>query len=146
MKDTNNIETYNIWSGTDYNENTTDFTVGSGANMISSKEWSVIGESSLKIERMGDSSFFSDTSRLTDVTVGKTLTYSCVIYSPNIEVNIRLRGKGNNLVSVTVPVSNNPTLVSLSAVVPENYDYMFLRFLPASKGSLFVDNIISTLS
>lgn len=146
VKDNTNIESYNVWSGTDYNENTSNFTPSLGIQLTSSKEWSVNGESSLKIERTNDTSYYVDTSRLTDVTVGKTLTYSCVIYSPNIGVNIRLRGKGINMASVSVPVSNTPILVSLSAVVPDDYDYMCLRFLPTNKGCLFIDNIILTSS
>lgn len=146
MKDTNNIETYNIWSGTDYNENPSDFTKGSGIQLNNSKEWSSNGESSLKIERIADSSYHCDTSHFTNVNAGETLTYSCVVYSPNIKVNVRLRGNGEDLASVSVPVSTKPILISLSASIPEDYGYMCLRFLPTNKGSLFVDNIISTLS
>ena len=146
MKDTNNIETYNIWSGTDYTENTTNFTKGTGIQLNNSKEWSSNGESSLKIERIADSSYHCDTSHLSNVNAGETLTYSCIVYSPNIKVNVRLRGNGEDLASVSVPVSTKPILISLSASVPEDYGYMCLRFLPTSRDSLFVDNISAMIS
>lgn len=148
MKDTNNLESYNVWSGTDYNKNTNDFVKGSSSiQLTSSNLWSINGENSLQIQRLGTGNYILDTSHLTDVTAGKTITYSCKIYSPDINVNIRLRGKGTNLTSVTAYASDKVQNIIVSATIPEDYDYMCLRFLPTVEGHVcYIDDISCIVS
>lgn len=74
MKDTNNIETYNIWSGIDYNKNTNDFTTGTNVIINPTNIISINGENCLAVKRTNVNSFYIDTTCLTNVTVGKTIT------------------------------------------------------------------------
>ncbi len=53
-----------------------------------------------------------------------------------MNVNIRLPGKGTNLVSVTTYTSDKVQDIVLSNIIPEDYDYICLRFLPTFDNSL----------
>ena len=142
MKDNNNIETYNIWSGTDYDKNTSGFTKGSNCQINTSNKFSINGENCLEIQRVGDTSFYVDTTRFTDLTADKTITYECIVYSPNSDINIQLRCNGIAQTTIMVPSLIIPQKVSLSCKIPvDNTGYTCLRFLPTSKNSCFIDDI-----
>lgn len=147
MKDIKNIEDYNIWACTDYTDNQSGFTRGSSnITLTSSHEWSVNGESCLKIERTGDSTPTVDTTHLTNVTENKTIQYSVTILTKDVDVIVRVRGKGSYLTSVTVPSSPNAQIVSLSAIIPSDYEYVCLRFAPQGYGFCHVDDITCTVT
>lgn len=79
MKDTNNKLDYNQWSAGEYLNSNQGVTSGSGQNHITTKEFSVIGENSLRIIRTGNS------GRWTGVRINNNLnqyTVSCKLYSP----------------------------------------------------------------
>jgi len=146
VKDTNNLESHNIWSGTDYNITTEGFITVDGMLINSSNKWCSNGEHSLSVIRISDEDYLLDTTRLRDVNVGDTINYKVTIYTPNTPVNVRIRGHYENLASARVPPLNKPVEVSLSAIIPEDYDYMCLRFLPMySNAEFFIDDIVSTV-
>lgn len=79
VKDTNNKLDYNQWSAGEYLNSNQGVISGSGQNNITTKEFSVIGENSLRIIRTGNSSIW------TDVRINNNLnqyTVSCKLYSP----------------------------------------------------------------
>lgn len=147
MKDTNNLENHNIWSATDYILNTNGFMTGEGMLIKSSNKWCSNGEYSLYMIKISNENYFLDTTHLKDVNVGDTINYKVMIYTPNTPVNVRIRGHYENLASVRVPPSNKPVEVSLSSIIPEEYDYMCLRFLPLNiNGECFIDDVVSTIN
>lgn len=142
MKDTNNIETYNIWSGTDYNKNTNDFTTGTNAIITSTNNIAINGENSLAAKRTNVNSCNIDTTHLTNVTVGKIITYKCKIYTPDMDVALRIRGANATIVNTVAPASDNIQEIMLSCIIPDNYSYMCMRMLPqADDETFFVDDI-----
>ena len=79
MKDNNNKLDYNQWSAGEYLNSNQGVISGSGQNNITTKEFSVIGENSLKIIRTSNASNWTDcrvTSNLNQYNV------SCNLYSP----------------------------------------------------------------
>ena len=91
VKDNINLEAYNVWSGTDYLQST----------MTSQKEqmptnlhkyMSINVENCLSIKRTNIDSCNIDTTHLTNVTAGKTITYKCTIYTSDMDVAVRIRG------------------------------------------------------
>lgn len=79
VKDTNNKLDYNQWSAGEYLNSNQGVISGLGQNNITTKEFSVIGENSLRIIRTGNSLIW------TDVRINNNLnqyTVSCKLYSP----------------------------------------------------------------
>ena len=79
MKDNNNKLDFNQWSAGEYLNSNQGVISGSGQNYRTTKEFSVIGENSLRIIRTGNSVIW------TDVRVNDNLnqyTVSCKLYSP----------------------------------------------------------------
>ena len=143
MKDTSNLLDYNCWSGTEYNNNTTKFTF-TGTNGIPSNEWSHIGENSLKISTEQLSQAF-DIQHMT-VDLGKTVTISFAIYNPNIQVRGMIRANTEALSRVTIPASKEVKIITISANVLDNYDWVALRCFLDQVGSCFIDDITFTVS
>lgn len=146
MKDTNNLYNYNVWSCTEYNNNTDDFDKTENIQLIPSNDFSSIGENSLKIT-CAQANEFMELQKITGLTEGKTFTISLVMYNPTVSVRCRLKSDNNsNITTITVPPSDNSKHVSVTGVIPVNYGNMGLRMFIDGIGSVYVDNIISTVS
>ena len=146
MKDTNNLYDYNVWSGTEYNENIEGFAASSEIQLIPSKYFSNIGESSLRVNSLVSGEFV-ELQRVTSVTVGKTFTVSLIIYNPTVQVRCRLKSDNNsNIITITVPPSENSKRVSVAGVIPSSYGGMGLRIFMDGVGSVYIDDISSTTS
>ena len=146
MKDNNNLYNYNVWSGTEYNNNTDDFNKTDNIQLTPSNDFSSIGENSLKITCV-QANEFMELQKITGLTEGKTFTISLVMYNPTVSVRCRLKSDNNsNITTITVPPSDNSKHVSVTGVIPVNYGNMGLRMFIDGIGSVYVDNIISTVS
>lgn len=146
MKDTNNLYNYNVWSCTEYNNNTDDFDKTDNIQLIPSNDFSSIGENSLKIT-CAQANEFMELQKITGLTDGKTFTISLVMYNPTVSVRCRLKSDNNsNITTTTVPPSDNSKKISVTGVIPVNYGNMGLRMFIDGIGSVYVDNIISTVS
>jgi len=146
VKDTNNLYNYNVWSCTEYNNNTDDFDKTENIQLIPSNDFSSIGENSLKIT-CAQANEFMELQKITGLTEGKTFTISLVMYNPTVSVRCRLKSDNNsNITTITVPPSDNSKHVSVTGVIPVNYGNMGLRMFIDGIGSVYVDNIISTVS
>ena len=143
MKDTNNIIDYNCWSGTDYNNNTTQFSF-SGTTGISSKEWSYTGENSLKVSTTQAAQAFDIQHMAVDS--GKTVTISFAMHNPYIKVRAVIRANTGELTTVSLPASKEIKIITISANVLENYDWVTLRCFLDQVGSCFIDDIIANIS
>ena len=146
MKDNNNLYNYNVWSGTEYNNNTDDFDKTYNIQLTPSNDFSSIGENSLKIT-CAQANEFMELQKITGLTEGKTFTISLFMYNPTVSVRCRLKSDNNsNITTITVPPSDNSKHVSVTGVIPVNYGNMGLRMFIDGIGSVYVDNIISTVS
>ena len=139
MKDTNNKLDYNVWSGTEYNQGTSGFTIVR-CTAESSKNWSSISESSLKITTNDSTNWsYIDACRLTGLT--GTITATLDVYAPKGDISIVLYA-GVNLVSVVVPESNTVQKINLSGTLPSNYNYLAIRMFPrVDNVPYYIDNI-----
>ena len=131
MKDTNNKLDYNQWSAGEYLNSTHSVTSGSGQNVITTKEFSVIGENSLRIIRT------SNTTVWTDCRINNKLnqyTVSCKLYSPESNgalyavtmyddgtqsTNYSTFYSGNNMqfLSCTGDVESNKTVNNIALII-----------------------------
>ena len=147
VKDTNNLYNYNVWSCTEYNNNTEGFDKSSdNVQLIPSNDFSSIGENSLKIT-CAQANEFMELQKITGLTEGKIFTISLVIYNPSVSVRCRLKSDNNsNITTITVPSSDISKNVSVTGVIPVSYGNMGLRMFIDGIGSVYVDNIISTVS
>ena len=111
MKDTTNLLNHNQWSAGEYQENTQ----GYDTNCIiqTSKEYSKIGENSLKVINNTSSTKSAYTPTFT-VASNKIYTLSCIIFNPETQVNVVLLSNKGTYSSVEVPPSNTPRRVSVS--------------------------------
>ena len=136
MKDTNNILSHNLWSGSDY-ENKTNEIIPNGVTITPSKEFSSIGESSFKIIRTGTNNYLSiDIKSL--LTNNKTYTTYMDIYSPTTNGSIILRdSNGNNTVSYSAGAAIQTVSVTKTFSLSGN---CYLQ-LVCSTGPVFIDNI-----
>lgn len=111
MKDTNNLLDHNIWSAGEYQDNTQ----GYNTNCIvqTSKEYSLIGENSLKVINDTSSTKSAYTSDIT-VAGNKTYTLSCILYNPETLVNVVLVSNKGTYSVVSVPASSIPQRINVS--------------------------------
>lgn len=139
MKDTNNKLGYNTWSGTDYTNNTDNIYAGN-CNMNSSNEYSIIGESSLKITTDNSASWgFVDLQRLTGIS-GSCIT-TLDVYAPKGHVLIQIYAGGARS-SVTVPQNKDFQHITLSGELPSSYEFVVIRCFPrVDNVSYYIDNI-----
>ncbi len=140
VKDTTNLLDYNIWSGTDYNQNSSGFTIVR-CTAESNNNWSTIGESSLKITTNDSANWsYVDACRLTGAT--GTINTTLDVYAPKGGINIVLYA-GCNISSVSVPANDIIQKISLSGTLPSSYNYLAIRMFPRDDNvPYYVDNII----
>ena len=139
MKDTNNKLGYNTWSGTDYTNNTNNFYAGN-CNINPSNEYSIIGESSLKITTNNSASWgFVDLQRLTGISGSCTATLD--VYAPKGGILIQIYASGSRS-SVTVPQNDDFQHISLSGALPNSYEFVVIRCFPrVDNVSYYIDNV-----
>lgn len=139
MKDTNNKLGYNTWSGTDYTNNTNNFYAGN-CNINPSNEYSIIGESSLKITTNNSASWgFVDLQRLTGISGSCTATLD--VYAPKGNILIQIYAGGPRS-SVTVPQNKDFQQITLAGTLPSSYEFVVIRCFPrADNVPYYVDNI-----
>ena len=111
MKDTTNLLNHNQWSAGEYQENIQ----GYDTNCIiqTSKEYSKIGENSLKVINNTSGTKSMYTSAFT-VASNKTYTLSCILFNPESMVNVVLISNKGTYTVVSVYPSDNPQRISVS--------------------------------
>lgn len=141
MKDTSNLLDYNNWSGTDYSENTSGIYVAGNANILSSNEYSNIGETSLKIIADNVSNWpCVDLFIITNP--GKSVVGTFHIYNPNCDVFADLRVAQTTITNISIPRSSFPKEVSLNGDVSSGTGNISIRLYPRNiNAPIYVDNI-----
>lgn len=124
---------FNVWSGTDYTKDTTDF---NNTCIESSTDWSYTGERSLKLTRVQDSYNYYTTSF--DVSLPKSdYHFSCRLYAPYSNGQVIVTGDAN--VSTNFSSNKNVQLISVSL---SNQPIVSVRFVNWSANtSIFIDEI-----
>lgn len=142
MKDTNNKLDYNVWSGTEYNQGTYGFTIVR-CTAESSKNWSSISESSLKITTNDSANWpYIDACRLTGLT--GTITAELTVYAPKgyIRAVLFAANPNENIVITDVYQNDKPQKIVLSGDIPANYQYLTVRLFPRNDNvTYYVDDI-----
>ncbi|WP_296862194.1 hypothetical protein [uncultured Methanobrevibacter sp.] len=141
MKDSNNLVGYNSWSGTDYAENTSEIYVAGNTNIISSNEYSNMGESSLKIIA-NDISNWPCVDLFIITNPGKSVVGTFHIYNPNCDVFADLRVAQTVIVSISIPRSSFPKEVSLNGDVSSSTGTISIRLYPRNINSpIYIDDV-----
>ena len=136
MKDTNNLLSHNLWSGSEY-ENKTNEIIPNGLTIIPSNEFSSIGETSFKIIRTGTNNYLSiDIKSL--LTNNKSYTVYMDIYSPTTEGAVGLRDTNG---STTVSYSFGEGIQTVSVTKTFTLSGICYIQLTCSTGPVFIDNI-----
>ena len=141
VKDTDNILTHNQWSGGEYNRNTE----GMETNdmIITSNDYSKIGENSFKIINNSDTTKYGGVSAISAIA-GKTYTFKATIYNPLTQVNMVIRDTQWNAQSVSIPPSNKAETYTLTLEVSQNTT-IYCNFNVLSN-FIYVDDISLTAS
>lgn len=140
MKDTNNKVEHNVWSCGEYNQNYNGFTPGSDAILQPTKEFSSIGETSLKIVRKHELYGTSCSIIISNLTGTNNITATLAIYSPNNPTQIHIVDGTTVTSAVNCPASPTVSIVSLTATVTSN-SVEFRIYLNQPNHYVFVDNI-----
>ena len=136
MKDTNNLISYNLWTGSEY-ENKTNDIIPNGLIITPSNEFSSIGESSFKIIRTGTNNYLSINIKnlLTD---NQSYTVYVDIFSPTTDGSLLLRDvNGTNSVSYSAMES----IQTVSVTKTVNLSGACYIQLICPTGPVFIDNI-----
>ena len=134
MKDTNNLLDYNIWSGTDYNNDITGF----NKTPTSSNEYSSIGENSLKLTRTTDDYNNYTTEHMKSLP-SNNYRLTVDVYSPKATGRIVIFIGDDNQVMTNFGSSPNVQSILLQA---DNTNFRGFRLLNDTKGqSIWLDNI-----
>ena len=152
VKDNSNlIESYNVWSGTDYSKNTNDYQRGAGATIESSNEYCSIGDHSLKITRTAESSQwagFVNDFELADETIQLT---GMIKTSKDNATSIKLTERNSQseavqTVSVAIPKDSIQEF-SLSLTTHENCESIFCQIISNDSigTSVYLDNFELTI-
>jgi len=108
VKDTNNLLTFNQWSGSEYEKEKTGFDVESSehTSLIHTNEWSSIGENSLKVIKLQETSWVR-------------INYRNSIYSKTITVKLDINTKSPIKIFL-YEFSDVTNLNHVSTIIPKN--------------------------
>lgn len=137
MKDTTNKVEHNVWSCGEYNKNTNTFSTT--GEIQTTKEYSLIGENSLKIINHTSGTINATTNETTCDT-GNTYTLTCTLYNPNTQVNVVLLSNQNTFSVVAANPSDKPQEISVSYTTVTGDINLRARWNVFSN-NCFVDNI-----
>ena len=139
MKDINNLCTYNVWSGTDYSNDLTGYTLGQ-MEAYSQEEYSITGERSLKAKSKINTYNAINLSTI-NVNEGDTLTGKIQVYHPQGgQINLRLSWSGG-IISSDFNISNKTQSISISNEFTEEKSVNFILVLRSDTDLVYLDNI-----
>ena len=126
MKDNNNKLDFNQWSCSEYNNNLNGFYVTEVNLYQITKQYSTIGENSLKLINNTNSAMGYRTTPIV-VQQDKTYKLTANIYAPISKVNMVLQQEGGSYEYVSVNPSSKPQTVSVT-INSDNYSNLIVRF------------------
>ena len=145
VKDKNNLVSYNVWSCTDYDGSTNEFTPKNTITATSTTEWSINGTHSLKTTTVNDVVWNAIRIYLYDIHKNDEVTCNCTILNPDCEyLNFALienvSGTYTNFIQVSIPPSNTPQNITLTGTVSQDISSLIITY-SQSKGTVYIDNI-----
>lgn len=142
MKDTNNLLDYNVWSGTDYTENTSGINKNTISRIESTNQYAKIGEHSLKIINEDTTGSSKSVRPFTiPCSANTNYTLSLDILNKSIyTVTVRLYYSETNYTQIVVNPSYNMQTVNLSHTVPHDGNLICMIILNR-QFTIFVDNM-----
>ena len=145
MKDNSNLLDFNVWSATEYNNDTTGVFNNHSQNILinSSNTFSSIGEFSLKIS-VKDIPVWVSVDLFKISNPNRSVTGKFVVYNPECDLVINLfhTTTANAFSNVTVPAGNikEISLTGDSSAFPDGN--ISIRVFPRTPNKLFyIDNI-----
>lgn len=140
VKDLDNMFDLNIWSGSDYGDDS-GFDSFQVKSISSSYDWAEIGEKSIKVICDGSYNYQALTLPGQDVNVGDLITSSVTVYNPNGDVVVRLyESSVNSFNSVEVPKSENPSRININKIAKSNR--MQLLIYARDEQIFYADNFV----
>ena len=141
MKDTNNILSYDLWSGQEYNNTTTWNTENSGAIIKTSNIISTIGEQSIQYSNHRGWDFGH--IYISPISINSDYTFSFDIYNPHGTVMVRLASNSrlNTLSQVSIPSSDKIQHVILNCTTPSNINALYIQFFTNDSNIFYFDNL-----
>lgn len=144
VKDKNNRASYNLWSGGDYSHNTN----GASLHVVTGEvinDMSTNGDCCIHIVKPAESSnaYLYVTPTLTEADIGKTLTFTADIYTPNNSVAIKV--KSESFSGTTVPANTEFETVSASKTITTTTDVHGYINLDQDNDDCYIDNVKITI-
>lgn len=140
VKDKNNLFDFNVWTGTDYLNDTSGFRTFQLGDFYSSDEWSGIGDKSIKIISEG----IHDSILLTpeqEVNVDDYIVGYVTIYNHVGDVHVRLHEPSiNNYEEIIIPPSDTPTRVKITKKAESKKIQMLI--ISKVKQKFYLDNFV----
>ena len=134
IKDKNNLISFNAWTGTDYLKNTNEF----NNHPLSSTEWSINGERSLKLTNTEDNYEHYSTSYYQTLPTG-TYIIQMKLYSPVGTGRIGVMLKGEDFQNINYSASDNVQNITITVT---NKTIIGLRFYKWTVGtSVYIDDL-----
>lgn len=141
MKDTNNILSYDLWSGQEYNNTTTWNTENSGAIIKTNNIVSTIGEQSIQYSHHKDWDYGH--IHISPISINSDYTFSFDIYNPQGTVMVRLASNSrlNTLSQVSIPSSDKIQHVILNCTTPSDINALYIQFFTNDSNIFYFDNL-----
>ena len=144
VKDNNNLLDYNVWSGTDYQDNIGTI-AGHKTLVTSSNDYSTNGEKSFKITFTGNSFEYINFQTITGI-VNKTYTGHIKVLNIGGPCTFRLINRDTNQhVDVTIPSSNNSQVLTNNIKLNDN-GLLLLQINSTQNTVIYVDDMVLTSS
>lgn len=147
IKNHNNLIDFNIWSGTELDDNINGFITGGGQLIKSSDDWAFFGNKSFKILKVNDEGLWTDLL-LSDLNCGDTVHASFSVFNPNCKVNMFFvftdnqnnQRFSNSLLNLK---SDNAKTISMDCSIDDDIIAVSLRFciLGDVGSTCYIDNI-----
>lgn len=116
MKDNNNLIPHNIWSGGEYNKNTSGLIIAPGLKITLTNEYSSIGEQSFKATTIDDQYMWVQYLLYGEYN---DLQGKSTIYTPTSEIILGIvffySDDSQHMDYISIPSSDKPQLITLNA-------------------------------
>lgn len=140
VKDKNNLFDFNVWTGSDYKNDTSGFETNQLDNFNSTEEWAGIGNKSIKIGSKGDCNSVLLTPEQ-QVNIDDFIVSYVTVFNQYGEVFVRLNEPSmNDYEEIKILPSDNPTRVKITKKAKSNKMQMLI--ISKVKQDFFLDNFV----
>ena len=141
VKDKDNLFDFNVWSGSDYSNDTSGFDKFQVENISSSDEWSSFGNKSIKVECNGLEKYQALVTPKQKINVGDFISGYVTVFNPEGDVIVRLyESSKSKFTDVTVPASRNPSQIRIDRTSIS--EEMQLLVISRVEQTFYADNFV----